>query len=155
MVGTLNVQGSAAYDYSRFEEAKRPHIKEVSKHSSARAEGKIISVPKAVCCLLIALVLASALIYTRVVQTELSDQYNTTVLSLNAKKSENARLQLQLETAMSLVNIDKTAKENLGMSEIKNQQIEYVNFDTKDKAVVIEQHSFWNDVANWFQDLFR
>ena len=141
--------GSAAYEYQRFEEPEKKKIKQVP----GRALSKGFSAAKAVLYMLVVVVLASMLIYTRVEQMVLNDQYNTLLGQLNEIKNTNASLQLQLETRLSLNNIEAYAREHLGMSEVKNQQIEYINFDTLNKAEVIEQDSFWEELLQWFRSL--
>lgn len=141
--------GSTAYEYDRFEEPEKKKIGQ----TSGRAPQKSFSAGKAVLYMLVVVVMASMLIYTRVEQTILNDQYNTLLSQLNEIKNANASLQLQLETRLSLNNIESYARERLGMSEVKNQQIEYVNFDTLNKAEVIEQDSFWEELLNWFKGL--
>ena len=141
--------GSTAYEYDRFEEPEKKEIKQ----TPGRAPQRSFSAGKAVLYMLVVVVMASMLIYTRVEQTILNDQYNTLLSQLNEMKNANASLQLQLETRLSLNNIESYARESLGMSEVKNQQIEYVNFDTLNKAEVIEQDSFWEELLNWFKGL--
>lgn len=142
--------GNAAYEYPRFED-KRKEIKSVPRKSGARP--KTFNAAKAIVCMLMVVALASTLVYTRVVQTELINDYNQMTGKVDSLKSENAALQLELETKLSLSNIEAYAKEQLAMSELKNQQVEYINFDAQNKAEVIDQESFWEDILGWFNGL--
>ena len=78
--------GSAAYEYQRFEEPEKKKIKQVP----GRALSKGFSAAKAVLYMLVVVVLASMLIYTRVEQMVLNDQYNTLLGQLNEIKNTNA-----------------------------------------------------------------
>lgn len=145
--------GNAAYDYSRFEESREVKIQQ--KKGGAHLKQKSFSATKAVACMLVIVLLASMLIYTRVVQTELNNEYNKWSSEVDKTKSENASLQLQLETKLSLGNIESYAKEKLNMSEVKNQQIKYINFEVPNKAEVIKQKHFWENLLTWFKELLH
>lgn len=145
--------GNAVYNYAQFEEPEKKAKIRQKKGGAHLKQKKGLSVPRAVAYMLVFVSLASMLIYARVVQMELNNQYNYWSTQVNKKKSENATLQLELETKLSLGNIESYAKEKLNMSEIKNQQIKYINFDNHNKAEVIEQKSFWENLLTWFKEL--
>jgi len=145
--------GNAVYEYERFED-KQPGIQALAKKKPAERPKKG-GAGKTVAGMLLVVALASTLVYTRVVQTELANEYNIMVSKANALENENAALRLQLETKLSLENIETYAKEKLAMSEQKNQQVEYVEFDAPSKVEVIEQESFWHNLLSWFQGLFE
>ena len=151
-VKALTKEGNLAYEYERFEERSRAEIRELA---SKPKEEKKVGVLRILSALLIASVLLSMLIYTRVVQAELSNEYEKTLVKINAVKNENSRLQIELEEKLSLENLDEIAKTQIGLNEVRPQQIEYVEFDSEPKAEVIERHSFWKDMQNWWNGLFE
>ena len=51
---------------------------------------------------------------------------------LTALKKENEQLQVTIENSLNLSNIEKQAKEKLGMQKLTNKQTVYVNLPKKD-----------------------
>lgn len=51
---------------------------------------------------------------------------------LAALKKENEQLQVTIENSLNLSNIEKQAKEKLGMQKLTNKQTVYVNLPKKD-----------------------
>ena len=47
-------------------------------------------------------------------------------------KNDNAQLKIDLQKALSLTNVEKQAKEKLGMRELQSHQIRYVKLDKQD-----------------------
>ena len=139
-----------AYEYERFEvqENKTPNIQKVPKSKPKK------SILKSVCCLTLVLAALSALVYTRVVQTEVSCQYNDAVKELNQLKSENSLLQIKLEETLALTNLEQTAKDEYGMTEVDNSKIEYVNFGHDSKAEVLVNVSIFDKIIGFVKGLF-
>lgn len=150
----MNMRDNTAYDYGRFEERSRAQIQEVAV---APKPAKRVGILKAVCCLVVAVLMLSALIYARVEQTELIREYDQYVSETALMAGANAQLQVRIEEMLSPESIAQIAKEEIGLNEIRSQQIEYVEFDSEVKAEVVETKSFWidlwNNVQNWFRGL--
>lgn len=149
----MNRQGSAAYEYERFAEPKKPQIQKVPQ--SAKPKKHKIGGVRAVCYMLAIGVMLSMLVYSKMVQTELNDQYQSTMLSINAKRNENTRARLQLESRFSQENVGRIARDEYGMESPTAQQYEYITFDTQNKAEVLNQSSFWDNLSSWFYSLFQ
>lgn len=72
-------------------------------------------------------------------------------------KNENAELNMDLQKTLSLTNIEKQAKEKLGMQKLKSSQIRYVKLDKQDyiepvsiTRVEDKQESFFRKIINFF-----
>jgi len=141
---------SVAYDYQRFEESGHTGIQALAKAKKPKNKK---SVAKVVCYMFIVAAMLSAVIYTRVVQAELNSEYVETLEMVNQVKNENARLQIELEKRLSLGNLEETAR-GLNMGELQQHQVEYVQFDSKNKVEVIENPGFFKKISNWFGNLF-
>lgn len=147
----MNSGASVAYDYYRFEERDRAEIKAIAKQPKQK---KGLSVVKAVCYMMVAVTMLSALIYTRVVQAELNSEYETTVSALNLQKGENSRLTIELEQKLSRSNVEESARA-MEMGEMQQYQIEYVHFNTENKVEVIEEKNFLEKAVDWVKGLFN
>lgn len=68
---------------------------------------------------------------------------------LSSLQKENEQLKVSIENGLNLNNIEKLAKEKLGMQKLTNKQTLYVNLPKKDyvecatKEVVIENNKNW------------
>lgn len=68
---------------------------------------------------------------------------------LASLEKENEQLKVNLENSLNLSNIEKLAKNNLGMQKLDNTQKVYVSLDKKDyvepasEKVIIEEDSNW------------
>lgn len=144
-----------AYDYSRFEEQspkKKPQIETVSK---PKRVAKRVSVARACVYMFIAIGMMSLLLYGRAQQTELEQEYKVITAQVNDAKSENTRLQMKLESKLSLNNIEQIAQGQLGLTKLDQSQVEYINFNTEDKAEVLKEKTLWSSITSWFEGLFN
>lgn len=77
--------------------------------------------------------------------------------TLSITEKENEQLQVNIENSLNLSNIEKLAKEKLGMQKLDNSQKVYVSLPKKDyvepavEEVVIEEEQSWFDkIVNMF-----
>lgn len=148
----MSQQSNLAYEYERFEERTPRGIQ--SLQGKKKQAQKRRSMVKNAGCVVMAVMMISMLIYSRVEQTELNMAYNQTVADIETKKGENARLKVELEEKLSLNNIEEYAENNLEMTSRSRQQETYINFNTENKVEVVQKQSFFGNIASWFRNLF-
>lgn len=85
---------------------------------------------------LLAMVSLTALMMSHVQLTELGDEISTAKAKLNTAQSEQVRLNMLVESRMSLKNVEDYAVNKLGMQKIQSYQISYINLNNSDKVVV-------------------
>ena len=66
-------------------------------------------------------------------------------------QKENEQLKVSIENGLNLNNIEKLAKEKLGMQKLTNRQIVYVTLPKKDYVESASEKVIMNDQENWFQ----
>lgn len=73
---------------------------------------------------------------------------------LAALQKENEQLKVSIENSVNLSNIEKVAKEELGMQKLSNKQTVYVTLPKKDyvesaseKIVIEEEKSWWEELT--------
>ena len=150
-------RSNLAYDYRRLTEreaAKAPQIREVRKQEVREEKQSRSSVAKAAIMLVTVVALLSALLYTRVVQVEVTREYNQAEASLAAMKSENSTLMKQLENKLSIANIETIALDQLGMQKLENRQIQYITFETEDVVEVVQSPNLFEQIGSFFAGLF-
>lgn len=143
-----------AYNYKRSQQqqpkkAQSPDVKIISRPKKQHF------LAKSVCFMLIVVSTLSALIYTKVVQSEISMQYNAAVDELNALKGENSRLQIIAEKEFSEDSIEHIARDELNMQKLDNSKIEYIQFNNKDNVEVIKKQTFFDNIKGWILGLFN
>ncbi|MEG0546454.1 MAG: hypothetical protein RR552_04610 [Oscillospiraceae bacterium] len=102
--------------------------KKEMRASSLRAF-KILSIS------MVLLSLLAGLLYSRLRVDEISRDINRTKTQLSAVQSENVRLNMQLDSMISLDKVETIAQNNLGMVKMDNHQIEYIDLSGEDKVV--------------------
>ncbi len=81
--------------------------------------------------------------------SEIQDLKN--VLSVTQK--ENEQLSVSIESSMNLNNIEKQAKEQLGMQKATNTQTVYVTLPKKDYIESASEEVIVEENKNWFESL--
>lgn len=145
---------STAYDYSRFETTKKkkePSIKEVAIKRPHTHKGGLL---KTVFYLCIAIAMVGSLLYCKAMQVQIESEYTQTMKEINSLKSENTSLQIELESKLSLKNIELIAQNDLGLEKIDDQKIEYINFNEYDKVEVLQEKGLWNKIIDTVKDFF-
>ena len=71
---------------------------------------------------------------------------------LSTLQKENEQLKVNIENSMSYSNIEKIAKEKLGMQKLTNKQIIYVNLPKKDYVESASEKVLIEEQKNWFEN---
>ena len=155
----MQKNSNLAYDFARFEPErkqsvaveKKTEIKVVKKTARRASPAKIIVM------LAVVLAIASMMIYNQVVLTELGDQTTTLNAELEKLQSEKIQKSTELESQMSLKNIEEYAVNNLGLVKMDQSQVEYVDLESGNKVEVKQQQddSFWGSIKQVFQNLLE
>lgn len=68
-------------------------------------------------------------------------------------QKENEQLRVSIENSQNLSNIEKVAKEELGMQKLTNKQIVYVSLPKKDYIETASEKVIIEDEKNWLEKL--
>ena len=68
-------------------------------------------------------------------------------------QKENEQLRVSIENSQNLSNIEKVAKEELGMQRLTNKQIVYVSLPKKDYIETASEKVIIEDEKNWLEKL--
>lgn len=75
---------------------------------------------------------------------------------LNELKSDNVRMQTELEGQASIRNIKQYAEERLGLKKMAQSQIQYIQIQTEDEVIVEEpEQNVFLKIKRWFVDLIE
>lgn len=76
-------------------------------------------------------------------------------------EKENTQLEIGIENSLNLENLEKEAKEKLGMQKLTNKQTIYVQLPKDDyivnatEEVIIEEEGFFTRIFNGIQNIFK
>ena len=83
--------------------------------------------------------------------TQIQQQKN----ELATLQKENEQLKVSIENSMNLSNIEKVAKEELGMQKLSNQQTVYVTLPKKDYVESASEKIEIEQEKNWFKKIIE
>ena len=87
--------------------------------------------------------------------TQINEKFNemkNLKTKLSALQKENEQLQVTIENSLNLSNIEKQAKEKLGMQKLTNRQTVYVSLPKKDYIEsATEKVEISDNDKNWFE----
>ncbi len=123
---------NAAYDLSAYEPKKEQQRQEVVELRVVKRNGEAQGTPiKVILGIILAVSLTISMIYNQVALAEVSDEINSARSELVALQDEGEKLREELDSAMSIKNIEKEA-EALGMVKIEKDRVHYITIDTED-----------------------
>lgn len=138
-------RGSSAYDLGRFQprrKRKRPVlvVADSAKYAAAaRARARAALFLRTVLFSTVVIGVVVAMLYSMAILTELNAKINVAQDELNEMKMDTTRLQTQLETKMSMRNIEEYATQKLGMAPMDQSQITYINLNDGDKVELTQE----------------
>lgn len=121
--------------------------------NTAAVNSKFGSVLGIIFISVLAAVLLGAVIYSLDKRNSLYNQVSSLNTQLHLSEAENARLQSELESAMSAKNVEDYAENVLGMRKIDSSQIEYIKIRTGDVVTIPEKkESVLTRIKNFFDE---
>ncbi len=145
------MQNNLAYNYKNQKEEKTvPHIKQIKTPKKQQT-----SVIKSMLYMAIVISMISFMLYCKAQQVELQSMYATTQRQIETAHAENTRLKVELESTMSLKNIEEIATKEYGLEKMNEQLIEYINFTQGDKAEVIKTQSTFDKIIEKVKSFFN
>lgn len=145
---------------AKTEEQHDEELKRRSLHLvNSRRQPRTVAPLKIALAVLAVIAVASVMIYSRVVLTELTEDANSYTTKISELNTEYNRLEAELEAKTSIKAIAEAAEKDLGLSKIDSGQVEYVNLTDSDDIAVAESRtesikktvlSFWERVTGFF-----
>lgn len=138
------MQTNVAYDLARFDVAAREKaIKEAPKANElkiVKPRRRKASPLKGIIVAMSAIAVCGSILYTHVMINESCNQIALEKKELDAAISEGVRLQSQIDSDMSLKNVEDHAINVLGMEKIDKTQIQYIRIKS-DSVIEINNSS--------------
>ncbi|MGI5967800.1 MAG: FtsB family cell division protein [Anaerotruncus rubiinfantis] len=144
-----------AYDLERFETVAPVPRPTIEKRVGGKAERTTHPI-KIVILAVLFVAMACTVLYSRVVITELNRQVAAAEDELDILHSEQVRMETELESKMSLKEIEQVAMGEYGMVKPDSGQVGYLSFTSENKIEGTgEQGNLLSDILNFFTGLFQ
>ena len=159
-----NGNSNLAYDLSLFEvdeeyekkkEQKREeksHIRMTEKKAVARNGSIFATVVSAVLCIAVAF----SILYSKVELAEYTAMISEVKTQLETEQRENNRLNAELDSMVTLDNVESIAASELGLQKTQNSQINFVTLNTEKMTEVAHTDAnIFVSIKEWFYDVLE
>ncbi len=159
-----NGNSNLAYDLSLFEvdeeyerkkEQKREeksHIRMTEKKAVARNGSIFATVVSAVLCIAVAF----SILYSKVELAEYTAMISEVKTQLETEQRENDRLNAELDSMVTLDNVESIAATELGLQKTQNSQINFVTLNTEKMTEVAHvDTNIFVSIKDWFYDVLE
>lgn len=159
-----NDNSNLAYDLSLFDvdeelerkKAKKREEKAAIKMTEKKAisrNGNVFAALVAVSC---AAIVAFSILYSKVQLSDYTSMISETKTQLEQAERENLRLNAELDSMVTLDNVEQIASEELGLQKTENSQISFVSLNTEEMTEVAEEDSnIFISIRNWFNEILE
>ncbi len=157
------MSAEVAYDLNNFAaKTGKEHDQELKARSlrliKNRRQVKTVAPVKLILGVLLVITVASVMIYSQVVLTELTAEVNSYQSKMTDLDAEYMRLNGELEASTSIKKLEEAAESQLGLSKIDSSQVEYVNLTGFDDITVAKTggkyllEQYWNDIIDFIAE---
>ena len=133
---------------------KAKNEKKSSKNTKKQKETRKLKL-KIMLYLAVGFTILFAISYRNAKIDENFDKVQTLKSELVAIEKENAQLEVNMENSLNLNNIEKAAKEKLGMQKLDESQKVYVSLPKEDYVEPASEQVIVEENTNWFTNLIN
>ena len=147
-----NTNHNLAYDLSLFEPRPEKKIEEKKKPQPPVLRSGLtpmVVVKGAIITLIISLALG-LMLYNRVQLTQIDDKIDTETTQLNQLQGDETRLDVALDSRVSLKTVEDYATNVLGLRMIEKYQVQYVTLSSGDKVGLTDKIKPTQGALNYF-----
>lgn len=157
-------RSNLAYDLELFEvdeeEQRRKAQKRAEKNKIKMTKKKAVarngSVFMALTSVVLVVVVAFAILYSKVQLSEYTVLISEAKTELQLAQRDNLRLHAELDSMVTLENVEKIASEELGLSKTQNSQIVFVTKNIEEMAQVAEvDPNIFVSIKDWFYNVLE
>ena len=159
-----NGNSNLAYDLSLFEvdeeyekkkeqrREEKSHIRMTEKKAVARNGSIFATVVSAVLCIAVAF----SILYSKVELAEYTAMISEVKTQLETEQRENNRLNAELDSMVTLDNVESIAASELGLQKTQNSQINFVTLNTEKMTEVAKTDTnIFVSIKDWFYDVLE
>ena len=160
-----NNNTNLAYDLSLFDvdeeeqkrrEQRRKKKEETIKITEKKAVGRNGNAFTALTAVACAAIVAFTILYGKVQLSDYTTQISEVKTQIEQEEREHLRLETELDSMMTLDNVEKIAAQELGLQKTQNSQITVITLNTEEMTEVAEENSnIFVSIQNWFQSILE
>lgn len=159
-----NDNSNLAYDLSLFDvdedyerrRAEKQKQKQNIKVAQKKAVGRNGNAFTALITVVFAACIAFALLNSKVQLADYAMMISDAKTDIEQAERENLRLKAELDSMVTLDNVEKTASEELGLQKTQNSQIEYIALNTENMTeVAVKDENIFVSIQNWFYNILE
>ena len=141
--------------YPKKSTAKKKNSIKMKNIQNQKSKLELSSKVKAIICVRIVFAVLFAISYRNTVISEKYSQIKNLKSNLAAIEKENEQLEVNIESKTNLSNIEKEAKEKLGMKKVGDKQTVYVNLNKRDYVESASEDVILNQEKNIFEKILE
>ncbi|MBP5606407.1 MAG: hypothetical protein J6X60_12860 [Ruminiclostridium sp.] len=97
---------------------------------------------------------AFSILYSKVQISDYTSMISETKNQIELAERENVRLHSELDSMYTLDNVEKIAKEELGLQKTQSSQINFISLNTEDMTEIAKpDENIFMSVQNWFNSI--
>lgn len=141
------------YDYNKTK--KVANKKNSKKKTSSKVTKKESQAKKTETIILVAIgfIILLVISYRNTLINEKFSEIKELKTNLAAITKENEQLEVNIENSLNLSNIEKEAKERLGMQKLTNKQTVYISLPKKDYVESATEEVIIEEEKSWFENI--
>ena len=99
---------------------------------------------------------AFSILYSKLELSEYTSKISTIKTEIETAERENLRLNAELDSMVTLDNVEATASNELGLQKTQNSQITFVTLNTEQMTEVAEESgNIFVSIQDWFYDVLE
>ncbi len=137
---------------------KQPNLKIVKEESRQKVKVSIAQKKKQKKFIFFAILFFTVLLAISYQNSQISIRFGEMQKQkkeLATLQKENEQLKINIENSLNMGNIEKEAKEQLGMEKLTNKQTVYVTLPKKDYVEAANEKIVLEEETNWFEKLIN
>lgn len=141
------------YDYNQ--KKKTVSKKNTSKKTAKKTQVKQNKKAETVILVAIGFIILLAISYRNTLINERFAKIKELKTNLAAITKENEQLEVNIENSLNLNNLEKEAKDRLGMQKLTSKQTVYISLPKKDYVEPATEEVVIEEETNWFQNIIN
>ena len=159
-----NDNSNLAYDLSLFDTDEELERKKAQKRreksqlqiTAKKAVGRNGNAFAAMVAIAFAAIVAFSVLYSKVQLSDYTGMISETKTQIEQAERENLQLRAELDSMVTLDNVEKIASEELGLQKTQRSQITYVTLNTEEMTEVAEESKdIFVSIQNWFKNVLE
>jgi len=141
------------YDYNKTKKVVKNNNQKNVKKTAKKVQAKQTKKAETIILVAVGFIILLAISYRNTLINEKFAEIKQLKTDLAAITKENEQLEVNIENSLNLSNIEKEAKERLGMEKLTSKQTVYISLPKKDYVEPATEEVIIKEETNWFDSI--